>query len=248
MIIRESTPPPEEPVRELSPEPQDAENDTSAASPSLNVPEVEVKIEPEELPETEMYAKTFIFIPLSINIKFMIDFRKSLHCCRCKATQSWLWKKTASGAFLCTTCEAREQDAYEIAPIPRRTHKDSVVLLENEHADSLESKTSSEVPGKGDAISEIDAAGSAEALAASLLPTRKSSRSTRSTISNSNPYAYPRPVMSKPKEKKSIAKFTVSILKFYNRPVSQLWLISAELRASNPKALPYSWSEIQGLS
>lgn len=122
-----------------------------------------------------------------------------------------MWKRTPSGSFLCTACEAREQDIDEIAPTPRRTHKDSVVLLENEHTDLNESKPSSEVPGKGEVVSEIDAAGSAEALAASLMPTRKSSRSTRSTISNSNPYAYPRPVMAKPKEKKSVAKFIVSM-------------------------------------
>jgi hypothetical protein len=136
---------------------------------------------------------------------------KSLHCCRCKATQSWMWKRTPSGAFLCTACEAREQGADEIAPTPRRTHKDSVVLLENEHTDLNESKPSIDVPGKGEVVLEIDAAGSADALVASLMPTRKSSRSTRSTISNSNPYAYPRPVMAKPKEKKSVAKFIVSM-------------------------------------
>jgi hypothetical protein len=141
----------------------------------------------------------------------LLNCSKTLHCCRCKATQSWLWKKTTSGAFLCTACEAREQDAEEIAPTPRRTHKDSVVLLENEHTDLIESKPSSEAPGKGETVLEIDAAGSADALAAALLPTRKSSRSIRSTISNSNPYAYPRPVMAKPKEKKSVARFIVRI-------------------------------------
>jgi len=134
---------------------------------------------------------------------------KSLHCHRCKSLHSWMWKKLPSGGFVCTICENKEQDGDDIVAIPRRTHRDSLVVLEGDHMETLEVKPSVDMAGKGDVVLEIDSGTIAEATSGTPLPTRKSSRSTRSTISNTNPYAYPRPVMSKPKEKKSIVKAAV---------------------------------------
>ncbi|XP_059489524.1 GATA zinc finger domain-containing protein 1-like isoform X2 [Neocloeon triangulifer] len=150
--------------------------------------------------EIEKEPEPAITIPKSTPIE--IKESKNVFCLKCKSEQSWLWKRISNG-FLCTSCENREgRFDGEDQPPAKRAHRDSVVILEGDGVDSSEPKTDL---SKNDLADADGAAGNDTGLATPQ-PTRKSSRSTRSTLSHSNPYAYPRPVVSKPKEKKSVVR------------------------------------------
>ncbi|XP_065339328.1 GATA zinc finger domain-containing protein 1-like [Cloeon dipterum] len=161
--------------QEVENEPEEVEMAPLQSEPS------EVKIETVEPSSTEQEESS----------------KKNVKCHRCKASSSWIWRKSSTGGgFVCTNCDSRDSRFDEEQPPTKRTHRDSLVLNDGDSLD-LDLKSTDLIKIEADADGDFTT---------TPLPTRKSSRSTRSTLSNSNPYAYPRPVVSKPKEKKSVIR------------------------------------------
>ncbi|CAB3376186.1 Hypothetical predicted protein [Cloeon dipterum] len=159
----------------------------------------EVEIEPEEVEMTPVQTEPSIETvePSPTPTESEESSKKNVNCHRCKASSSWIWRKSSTGSgFVCTNCESRDSRFDEEQPPTKRTHRDSLVLNDGDSLD-LDLKSTDLIKIETDADGDFTT---------TPLPTRKSSRSTRSTLSNSNPYAYPRPVVSKPKEKKSVLR------------------------------------------